>query len=225
MKKGLTSIVFVVDRSGSMSSIAKDTIGGFNQFIKVQKENNVGECKVSFIQFDDVYEEVFKNVNVADVKDLTDKTFVPRGYTALLDAVGKTIVSIGNDLSNTPEDQRPEKVLFVIITDGEENASKEYTADRVKELVTQQTNVYKWEFVYLGANQDAWSVGASIGIAKSGTSNYVSTGTNAGYSNDLMWNRLASKSVLYRACTSTDAKVEFTDAEQKEQDDLIKNNH
>jgi hypothetical protein len=114
-----------------MTTVAKDMIGGFNSFIKVQKENNVGECRVSFYQFDTLYESVFENMEISLVPDLTDKTFVPRGGTALLDAVGRTINTVGAELATLPEEERPEKVLMVIITDGEENSSHEFTAEQV----------------------------------------------------------------------------------------------
>lgn len=222
MKKGLTKIVFVVDRSGSMQSVAKDMIGGFNRFIKTQKENKVGECRVSFNQFDDIFENVYANVLVEDVQDLTDETYSPRNSTALLDAVGRTIDEVGAELSALPEDQRPEKVLVVILTDGEENASHTYTTERVREMITHQQQVYNWEFNYIGANQDTWSVANSIGIAAANAISYVSTGKNTKSSNESLWDTLGAKAVLYRSCAS--AKMCFSADEQKEQDDLIKSN-
>jgi uncharacterized protein YegL len=134
MKHGLTKIVFVVDRSGSMQSIATDMIGGFNQFIETQKEDKTGECIVSFIQFDDIVETVYKNVNVNNVQDLTDKTYSPRNCTALYDAVGKTIEDLAGDLEKLEEDQKPEKTWVVILTDGLENASVKYDQKKSKRV-------------------------------------------------------------------------------------------
>lgn len=222
MKKGLTKIVFVVDRSGSMMSVASDMIGGFNRFIKTQKDNNVGECTVTFNQFDDIFENVYKNVLVEDVKDLDDKTYVPRNMTALYDAVGRTIDEIGEELANLPEDQRPEKVLVVILTDGLENASNTFKKKDVQEKIKLQTETYKWEFVYIGANQDSWAVGESLGISGSNTISYVSKGKNTKESNESLWDTLGAKAVSYRSCFS--AKMSFTPEEQEEQEKLVKDN-
>lgn len=222
MKKGLTKIVFVVDRSGSMKSVASDMIGGFNRFIKTQKDNKVGECTVTFNQFDDIFENVYKNVLVEDVKDLDDKTYVPRNMTALYDAVGRTIDEVGAELADLPEDQRPEKVLVVILTDGLENASNTFKRKDVQEKIKLQTETYKWEFIYIGANQDSWAVGEGLGISGANTINYVSKGKNTKASSDELWNTLGSKAVSYRSCLS--AKMSFTDEEREIQDSLVKDN-
>lgn len=222
MKKGLTKIIFVVDRSGSMESVATDMIGGFNQFIKKQKENDVGECRVSFNQFDDIFENVYSNVEVKNVQDLTDKTFVPRNYTALYDAIGRTIDEVGKELAALPEEERPEKVWVVILTDGLENASRVYTQQKVRDMITKQQQKYNWDFTYIGANQDTWAVGGGIGIGGSNTYSYVSRGKNTKSSNEKMWDKLASKGVSYRACAGV--KMSFTPEEQKEQEDLIADN-
>jgi hypothetical protein len=222
MKKGLTKIVFVIDRSGSMVTVASDMIGGFNMFIKTQKANNVGECRVSFNQFDDVYEEVYKNLEIKDVPDLTNKTFVPRNSTALYDGIGRTINNVGDELSKMAEDDRPEKVLVVILTDGQENASREFNCSKVKDMIKHQTDVYKWEFVYIGANQDSWDVGQSMGIGGSNTINYVSNGCNATSSSWAVWDTLSNKTVNYRSCVS--ANMAFSDAEQDQQNNFVKTN-
>lgn len=221
MKMGLTKIVFVIDRSGSMHSVAKDMIGGFNRFIQTQKENKVGECRVSFYQFDDIYEEVYKNLLVENVKDLDDKTYIPRNSTALLDAVGMTINNVSDELNALSEEERPEKKLIVILTDGEENSSQMFTIENVRELITQKT-LDNWEFIYIGANQDTWSVANSIGIASTNAIGYVSSGKNTKSSNESLWNGLADKTVLYRSRSL--AKMCFTSDEQKKQNDLIANN-
>lgn len=223
MKKGLTKIIFVVDRSGSMQTVAKDMIGGFNSFIKSQKENNIGECRVSFYQFDTVYEKVFENVDVQLVQDLTSETFVPRGGTALLDAMGITINTVGAELLALPEDERPEKVLVVVITDGEENSSKEFKTEQIKSMVQLQTEKYSWQFVYIGANQDAWSVGQSMGINASSSYCYVSSGANTKSSNQVMWSTLDSHTSAFRSCVGV-SSIKFSDEEKEEQEKLIKSN-
>lgn len=222
MKKGSTKIVFVIDRSGSMQSVATDMIGGFNRFIKTQKENKVGECTVTFNQFDDIFETVYKNVLVENVEELTDKTYIPRNMTALYDAVGRTVDEVGLELSSLSEDERPEKVLIVILTDGCENASKTFKIKDVQEKIKLKTETYKWEFIYIGANQDSWLVGESLGISGTNTINYVSRGKNKKESSDALWDTLGSKTIYYRSCVSAD--MSFTDEEQKKQDTLVKNN-
>lgn len=163
MKKGYTHISVVIDRSGSMSSIKADTIGGFNTFLQSQKEAP-GTATMSFTQFDDRIELVHSFVDIQRMAELTDKTFVPRGSTALLDAVGLTIVGCGEKLAALEESERPEKVIFVILTDGYENASREYTYERITEMIKHQTEKYQWEFVFLGANIDAQKIGSQMGI-------------------------------------------------------------
>jgi uncharacterized protein YegL len=194
MKKDYTKIVFVVDRSGSMASIAKDIIGGYNKFIADQRALKHGICDVSFYQFDTEYETVYENTPIDFVKDLDDKTFVPRGGTALLDAVGQTISKVGKQLSDLSEDQRPEKVLIVVITDGEENSSRTYHREKVKQMVTHQTDVYKWSFTYIGANQDAWNTGGAMGFAA--TSNLTWANNITGSNN--IFSSLNNATSLYR---------------------------
>jgi uncharacterized protein YegL len=195
MKKDYTKIVFVVDRSGSMVSIANDIIGGYNKFISDQKALKHGTCDVSFYQFDTLYETVYENTPIDFVKDLDKNTFVPRGGTALLDAVGTTIKNVGNHLGNLQESERPEKVLVVIITDGEENSSHTYTWDQVKKSVEHQTNIYNWQFTYIGANQNAWTVGANLGIAAGASMTYAanSIGTKGAFDS------LSSNTATYRS--------------------------
>ena len=173
MKKDYTKIIFVVDRSGSMSSIANDVIGGYNKFITDQKALKHGTCDVTFYQFDTEYEAVYENTPIDFVKDLDNKTFVPRGGTALLDAVGTTIKNVGDHLAKLQESERPEKVLVVIITDGEENSSRSYNWNKIKQAVEHQTNVYKWQFTYIGANQNAWQVGSNLGISADASLTYA----------------------------------------------------
>lgn len=204
MKQGLTHIIFVVDRSSSMSSIASEMIIGYNEFIKKQRETT-GDCYVSFYQFDNAYDVVFERVALADVKDLDNKTYVPRGSTALFDAMGRTINNYGKYLSDLPEDQRPERILFVTITDGENNASKEFTLTQVAEMVKHQTDVYKWDFVFLGSNIDAWDAGSSLGVKSSSTLQFAnSKGSVASAFQSLSKNTVKYRSAAVKADYSFD---------------------
>lgn len=163
MKKNLTEMVFILDRSGSMHPLTNDTIGGFNSMIENQK-NEHGEAYVTTVLFDDDYTLLHDHVNIQDIKPITTKEYYARGCTALLDAVGKTINSVGQRLNKTSEEERPEKVIFVITTDGMENASCEFTKNKVKEMIEHQQDKYSWVFMFLGANMDAVSEASSLGI-------------------------------------------------------------
>lgn len=173
-------IACVLDRSGSMSSIRDDAIGGFNAFLEDQKKVE-GEADISLFLFDDQYEVVYEGKDIASAPKLTPETFVPRGMTALYDAVGRTIDAIGNRLLSS--DSKPEKVIFVILTDGHENASREYSQKYVAEMIKHQTEKYSWEFVFLAANQDAFATGAKLNISAQTTANFAadSKGTSDAY--------------------------------------------
>lgn len=173
-KPNSTEIIFVVDRSGSMASIAQDMVGGFEAFIEKQKETP-GECRVTMVQFDDRYEVSYTARPLAEVKSLD---LVPRGMTALLDAVGRCIQETGSRLAALQESERPSQVLFVIITDGAENVSKEYNRARVFDMISTQRSTYSWEFVFLGANQDSIATATSMGI--SGTNAVTFSATHGG---------------------------------------------
>lgn len=163
--KNLTEIVVIIDRSGSMFGLVNETIGGFNSFLNEQKKNTTGKVKLSLIQFDDQYQIDYDGVDINDVKDLTNETYIPRGYTALLDAVGKTIVTVGERLATIPEEERPGQVIFLIITDGAENSSKEYKAPgRVADMVKHQTDKYNWTFTFMGGGSAAFEQAKYIGI-------------------------------------------------------------
>jgi len=179
MKQNYTHVSVLLDRSGSMESIKSDTIGGFNSFINDQKKVP-GEMTLTLCQFDTVYDNVYNFINIQQVSPLTDKTFVPRGQTALLDSVARTIMDTGKRLSEIPEDNRPDRVMVVIITDGQENASKGWTRDAVATMVRHQEDNYKWQFVYIGANQDAFTEAQKMGMQGV---NYMATaeGTMAAY--------------------------------------------
>ncbi len=159
----------LIDRSGSMSSIREDAQGGINSFIEEQKQVP-GKMTLSVYQFDTEYEKVYGPVLIADAAGYA---LYPRGMTALNDALGRSITETGEWLASLPEDQRPGKVIFTIVTDGQENASREWTLAKCKELITQQQDDYGWEFVYVGANVDAFATGASYGMA--GSTQYQAT--------------------------------------------------
>ena len=169
--KNYTDINILVDRSGSMQPIAKDMIGGLTTFIQTQRELKQ-EANISYYLFDDQYEVVFENKPLAEVKD-SDVTLVPRGWTALVDSLGKTINAVGERLSKLSEEEKPNRVLIVTITDGADNRSREFTNSQLKEMVHHQRDVYAWDFVFLGANIDSFSTGGSIGIYKGSTCNYT----------------------------------------------------
>jgi uncharacterized protein YegL len=162
-RSDLTHLYFLLDRSGSMQSIKADTEGGFAAFVDEQRSSpDAGECRVTLTQFDNAYEVVYSGVPLADVPPLQ---LAPRGGTALLDAMGRLITDAGAALAALPEDERPGTVVVAVMTDGHENASTEWTHPAIKALVEQQTNDYRWQFLYMGADQDAIEVGASIGVA------------------------------------------------------------
>jgi hypothetical protein len=160
MRNDLTDITMVMDRSGSMTACQSDAEGGLNTFIKEQKELP-GDAVLTLVQFDTDYEFVHKAM---PIKDVPKCYLVPRGWTALLDAVGRAIVETGDRLRKTPEKDRPGLVCFVIITDGLENSSKEFTQAKIKSMIEHQQDKYNWKFTFLGANQDAFSEGGSLGL-------------------------------------------------------------
>lgn len=173
MKKGLTELVFILDKSGSMKGMEKDTIGGYNSMLGNQKSVE-GEALITTVLFDNNYELLHDRVDIRAVKPITEKEYHVGGLTALVDAVGKTVDKIINAQKNTAEDYRAEKVMFVIITDGEENASREYSAAKVKARIERQKSEYGWEFIFLGANIDAVENARHFGIAPDRAQSYYS---------------------------------------------------
>ncbi|MBQ8971567.1 MAG: VWA domain-containing protein [Clostridia bacterium] len=173
MKKNLTELVIILDRSGSMGGLESDTIGGYNSMLKKQRETE-GEVLVSTMLFDDRSEVLYDRVPIEKLPQMTDKEYYVRGCTALLDAVGGAIHHIGNVHKYIREEDRPEKTIFVITTDGLENASREYTYERVKRMVERQKEQYGWEFLFLGANIDAIETAGRFGIAADRAANYNS---------------------------------------------------
>ena len=174
MDKGnsLTEVVFILDRSGSMSGLEDDTIGGFNSILKKQREED-GDANVTTILFDDEIEMLHKRVNIKEIKNITSNDYYVRGCTALLDAIGYSINFMINVAKNKNE-EKAKNVLFIITTDGHENASREYSYEKVKKMITYQKEKYNWKFLFLGANIDAISTAKNFGISKEFASNYMS---------------------------------------------------
>ena len=164
MKKGLTEIVFILDRSGSMSGLEADTIGGYNSMLEKQKKED-GDAVMSTVLFDDTMEVLHDRKDLKDVEKITDQQYYVRGCTALLDAVGGSIHHIGKVQKALPEEEKPEKTLFIITTDGRENASCKYTYEKVKKMVEKKKEKKGWEFIFLGANIDAIDVAGRFGVA------------------------------------------------------------
>lgn len=162
MKKGLTELVFILDRSGSMTGLESDTIGGFNSMIRKQKKEGV---LVTTVLFDNVFETIHKRVPIEKIEEMTEEEYYTRGSTALLDAMGSTIGDVRKKQKRQMVCERPEKTIFVIITDGQENSSRSYDYDDIRELVEKQRNL-GWEFLFLGANIDAFAEGQRLGIRR-----------------------------------------------------------
>ena len=198
MKKELTEIVFILDRSGSMSGLESDTIGGYNAMLEKQK-TAPGQAIVSTALFDDHCEVLHDRLDIKTVVPMSDKEYFVRGCTALLDAVGGAIHHNGNIHKYAREEDRPEKTLFIITTDGMENASRRYNYDRVKMMIERQKEKYGWEFIFLGANIDAVEVADRFGISADRAANYHadSEGTQLNYEvvSEAICSLRASKSI------------------------------
>ena len=201
MKKGLTELVFIIDRSGSMSGLETDTIGGFNGLLEKQKREE-GEAYVSVVLFDDRMDVLYDRVDIRKVEPMNDTQYYVRGCTALLDAVGGAIHHIGNIHKYAREEDVPEKTLFIITTDGMENASRVYSYDKVRSMIERQKEKYHWEFLFLGANIDAVKVAGRFGIKASRAARYEhdEAGTRLNY--DVM-----SKAVSYARCAASAADM------------------
>ena len=171
MKNNITELVFILDRSGSMSGLERDTIGGFNSMIAKQKKQD-GCCYVSTVLFDNESEVLHDRVKLADVPEMTNNDYTVRGCTALLDAIGGAIHHIGNIHKYARAEDVPEHTMFVITTDGQENASHRYTSEQVKKMIERQKEKYGWEFLFIGANIDAVETAARYGISKDRAVNY-----------------------------------------------------
>lgn len=212
MKKGLAELVFILDRSGSMSGLESDTIGGYNSLLEKQKQEN-GECILTTVLFDDRYELLHDRINIKGIMPITNKEYFVRGSTALLDAIGRTIQKIGDAQMHTSPEEQAEKVMVVITTDGMENASREYNYDRVRYMICRQKEKYGWEFIFLGANIDAVETAARFGISKDRAANYHadSLGTNLNYR--VMSDAISS--FRNEACMSSNWKKEIDDDYRK----------
>jgi len=197
----------ILDRSGSMETVRSDVVGGFNKLLEEQKALP-GDCTITLVQFDsqDPYEILRDFVPVNNVMPLGDE-YRPRGNTPLYDAVGRGIVNLGEKLKALTEDRRPAKVVFVIITDGLENASEEYNASKVSAMVKEQTEKYKWEFVYLGANQDAILEGGKFGAQAANAATYKEEKTSGGI--------LAASENLRGYRSGAKSGMSFTDKQRK----------
>lgn len=209
MNEDLMDITIVLDRSGSMAAIREDTVGGFNTLLDEHKAQP-GSANLTTVQFDDHYDVLYEGRRIQSVPSLTAQTFVPRGSTALLDAVGRTLNATGARLASQPESGRAGKVLFVIMTDGMENASHEFSQRQISEMITHQREKYSWEIVFIGANQDAEATAAGFGLPASNALSQAATpaGTRRAY------NILSKATTKMRARTSS-VPEDFFSAEDK----------
>lgn len=195
MKKNLTELVFILDKSGSMSGLEKDTIGGYNSMLEQQRKVD-GECVITTVLFDNHYELLHDRIDIRAIQPITAKEYFVGGSTALLDAIGKTIHKIGTVQKNTTEDYRAEKVMFVIITDGEENASRHYSSMQIREMIQRQKERYGWEFIFLGANIDAVETAGRFGIDADQAVDYVPDGEGT----ELNFRMMSETVATFREC-------------------------
>ncbi|MCM1149759.1 MAG: VWA domain-containing protein [Butyricicoccus sp.] len=172
MKKGLTELVFILDRSGSMAGLESDTIGGFNSMLEKQRSLE-GECRITTVLFDNNYTLLHDRIDIRAVSPMTEKEYFVGGSTALLDAIGRTIRKLAAVQKNTAGPYRAENVMFVMITDGAENSSREYSSDKVKAMIEHEKEKYGWEFIFLGANIDAVETAGHFGISADRAVDYV----------------------------------------------------
>jgi len=213
--KNLTEIIAIVDRSGSMESMRQDAIGGFNSFLKEQQDIKVGKCLLTYVQFDHEYDVIHNGIDIQDMKPLDNNTYVPRGSTALLDAIGRTVNTVGERLHKTPEDERPGNVVVVIITDGEENASKEFSLSQIKSIMDRQVNKYNWSVMYIAQNIDAFAAGNRMGLDMAhknvflGNAKHGAGGQAAAYS-------VASRAVSHKRYASSSSQCMDWSPVQKE---------
>lgn len=193
MRDNLTEIVIILDRSGSMQTIKTAMEAALNGFISEQR-SVPGDAHVTLVQFGSYQDVIYENEQIENVREITIN---PSGMTRLLDTVGTAINMVGKRLEKTPEYMRPGKVLVAIITDGEENSSTEFTSEDIREMIKHQTDVYNWQFTYLGANQDAFAVSDSLGIQRSATMNYDATTDGA----KMSIKNLSASAASYRSGT------------------------
>lgn len=194
MKANLSEIVYIVDRSGSMYSLTSDVIGGINRFIDEQRSVE-GEANFTLVLFDDEVTHIHDRVNIKDVPHLTDETYMVGGSTAMNDAIGLTVKKLGVALAEMDESERPSKVIVCIMTDGQENASREYSTAAIKAMIDHQTEKYAWEFVFMAANIDVDEVSDQIGIRSA--NRYAFAATSRGV--DMACNSLSFATTSYRS--------------------------
>ena len=227
MSKGYTEIVYILDRSGSMDGLEADTIGGFNSMMEKQK--STGEkALVSTVLFDNDCEVLHDRVEIEKVNKMTDKEYFVRGCTALLDAVGGAIHHIGNIHKYARAEDRPEKTIFIITTDGMENASSRYSYDKVQKMVKHQQEKYGWEFIFIGANIDAYEEAQRFGIRKDRAVNYVcdevgTAGVYAGVSKAVCAVMSAKKATEVESCLSESGWEREIEADFKKRGRVGKN--
>ena len=218
--KDATHISVLLDRSGSMGTVKDETITGFNYFLKEQKDAG-DNATFTLVQFDSESTDVVHEARqIREVPDLNQDTYLPRGSTPLLDALGQTIISTGKTLAGIPESNRPDKVVFVVITDGEENASHQFTKARVKEMIDHQTGKYNWKFIFLGANQDAFAEAGSVGIARAMVANYSPMYTDKAFmgtsANVASYRRSGRSEVLHYSEEQRKRMVEPEESKEKD---------
>lgn len=207
--KDMTLINVIFDRSGSMEIIAEEAVGMFNGFLEEQKALP-DYAELSLVQFDDQYDECYTCKPIKDcVPLIRGQTYIPRGMTALHDAVGKTINKIGGQLANLPEEDRPKRVLFIIITDGHENNSREFTGQTVKDMITLQKNKYYWDFIFLAAGINAFEEGSTIGMTAGKCATYSKSAQGMRGAN----NAINSYATTFRSTGDTSAVVDNHDEE------------
>lgn len=199
MKNNITELVFILDRSGSMAGLESDTIGGFNAMIEKQKKED-GECYISTVLFDNVSEVLHDRVKLSDIKPMTDKEYTVRGCTALIDAIGSAIHHIGNIHKYARPEDVPEHTMFIITTDGMENASQRYNSDEVKKMIERQKEKYGWEFLFIGANIDAVETAKRYGINEDRAVNYNADAKGTG----ILYESVACAVSNVRKCASLD---------------------
>jgi len=236
MKEGLTEIVLVIDKSGSMSTIKSDTIGGINEFLRSQKQIE-GEANITLVLFDTTYNVMYQSINIQSAAELTEKTYVPNGSTALYDSMGISLKMTKKRIESLPEEERPEKVIFAVLTDGEENSShllnKEGQRKYTKESIFERVSKYQedgWVFIYLGANQDAMQVGTGMGFYANNTVSYAadSRGMSASmdsmskYSKSYRVSKLSSQDFMATADLGTLYEESLEELDEKEKKEEVK---
>jgi hypothetical protein len=211
MRDDYCDVTIVLDESGSMAPLQQDTIRGVNQVLKDQRALP-GKCTLSLLKFNHVDRPVFTGRPVEEAPDLTIETYQPNGNTALLDALGRAITEAGSRLRAMAEADRPSQVIIAVVTDGEENSSHTWTKEKIKEAVERQTNVYKWQFVFLGANVDAFAEAGALGMSASHTMQTHPTGQSVAASHS----SFSFNTANFRRGTSS--SMAWTDEQRKEQE-------